>query len=510
MKKTSLLAVAAAFGVAACIGAGLFFPGQQVQAAAQKAASVGINATNFPDASFRAYVKQFDTDGNGALSEEERANVDKIEFRDTSAANIKGIEFFPNLERLWCDCNQLTSLNISQNTKLVDLSCAANKLTSLNVSSNILLKELLCSGNSLTSLDVSKNTALTALRCDDNKLSSLDLSKNTNLETITCSFNSLTSLNVKNQKNLDYLACHANKLTSLDLSANVNLTGLHCHTNQLTKLNIKNNHMLELMTCYSNQLTSLDLSGAFNLVDLEAQDNPLPYLDITACPKLLRVAHENQPGVNGSGVFFTKEYGNCYYRLGVPFDCTLQWAPDTVTELKAMSYGTGRTKLVWKAINNADGYMIYAKKNGKYAYVGMTTKTSYVDTKALSDTYNYYWVFPYVKDSAGSMYPGDASNYVYAKGVFSAVNSAKATSVKGGVKLTWNSVTGAEGYLVYGIVDGKPYKFIGMTTKGTTFTDTTASSSAYNYYWVYPYYKDANGKMIVGPAGKYTYGRALK
>ena len=510
MKKTSLLAVAAAFGVAACIGAGLFFPGQQVQAAAQKAASVGINATNFPDASFRAYVKQFDTDGNGALSEEERANVDKIEFRDTSAANIKGIEFFPNLERLWCDCNQLTSLNVSKNTKLIDLSCALNKLTSLNLSNNTLLEDLYCAGNSLTSLDLSKNTALKYVFCSENKFTSLDFSKNINLETITCDCNSLTSLNVKNLKKLDNLACHMNKLTSLDLSTNVNLTMLHCHTNQLTKLNIKNNHKLEILSCYTNQLTSLDLSGCPQLEHLDAGENPLTYLDITPCPKLLRIAHTSQPGFFAFGVIFEDQFDNSFCSLSIPFECTLQWAPKAVTELKAMSYGTGRTKLVWKASNNADGYMIYAKKNGKYAYVGMTTKTSYIDTKALSDTYNYYWVFPYVKDSAGSMYPGDASNYVYAKGVFSAVNSAKATSVKGGVKLTWNAVTGAEGYLVYGIVDGKPYKFIGMTTKGTTFTDTTASSSAYNYYWVYPYYKDANGKMIVGPAGKYTYGRALK
>jgi hypothetical protein len=108
------------------------------------------------------------------------------------------------------------------------------------------------------------------------------------------------------------------------------------------------------------------------------------------------------------------------------------------------------------------------------------------------------------------MVPHNTETYVYAKGILTAVTGLKASSVTGGVKLTWNAVSGAEGYLVYGIVAGKPYGYVGMTTKGTTFTDKTASSTEYNYYWVFPYFKDSNGKMIVGQTAKYTYGRALK
>jgi hypothetical protein len=167
--------------------------------------------------------------------------------------------------------------------------------------------------------------------------------------------------------------------------------------------------------------------------------------------------------------------------------------------------------LTWTASSGAEGYLIYGQKNGKYAYVGMTTQgTTYTDTKALYDDYNYYWVFPYVKDELGNMIPGSCTKYVYAKGILTAVTGLKASSVKGGVKLTWNEVTGAEGYLVYGIVAGKPYGYVGMTTKGTTFTDKTASSTEYNYYWVFPYFKDSNGKMVVGQTAKYTYGRSLK
>ena len=185
--------------------------------------------------------------------------------------------------------------------------------------------------------------------------------------------------------------------------------------------------------------------------------------------------------------------------------------PEAVTNLKSVSAGKQKVKLTWDASEGAEGYLIYAQKNGKYGYVGMTTKgTTFTDTKALDTDYNYYWVFPYVTDTnTGKMLPGKCTKYVWAKGVIPAVQNLKASSVKGGVKLTWTEQKDAEGYLVYGQRAGGKYGYVGMTTKGTTFTDAKASKTAYNYYWVFPYHKDGQGNMIVGGTPKYTYGRAL-
>ena len=185
--------------------------------------------------------------------------------------------------------------------------------------------------------------------------------------------------------------------------------------------------------------------------------------------------------------------------------------PEAVTNLKSVSAGKQKVKLTWDASEGAEGYLIYAQKNGKYGYVGMTTKgTTFTDTKALDTDYNYYWVFPYVTDMhTGKMLPGKCTKYVWAKGVIPAVQNLKASSVKGGVKLTWTEQKDAEGYLVYGQRAGGKYGYVGMITKGTTFTDTKASKTAYNYYWVFPYHKDSQGNMIVGGTPKYTYGRAL-
>lgn len=181
-----------------------------------------------------------------------------------------------------------------------------------------------------------------------------------------------------------------------------------------------------------------------------------------------------------------------------------------VENLKVSS-SVGKVKLTWSEVKDAEGYLIYGIRGGgnKYGYIGMTSKTSFVDVKALTSDYNYYWVFAYCKDENGKMYPGLTAHYVYGKAQkCAAVTDLKASSVKGGVKLTWTKSAGAEGYLVYGIHPGEKYGYIGMTTKGTTFTDKKASSTDWNFYWVFPYHTDSNGNKVVGGTPKYVYGKA--
>lgn len=181
----------------------------------------------------------------------------------------------------------------------------------------------------------------------------------------------------------------------------------------------------------------------------------------------------------------------------------------TTTGLVAKSSGAGRVTLTWNAVSGATGYLVYAQKNGVYGYVGMTTQgTTYNDTKALANDYNYYWVFPYTQNSAGKMTAGKCSSYKYAKGVCAAVTYLKSASVANGAKLTWQASYGAEGYLIYGIRPNASYEYISMTT-ATTFTDLYASKTKYTYYWVYPYHKDSNGNMYAGLAPSYTYGKAV-
>ena len=95
------------------------------------------------------------------------------------------------MDELYCGGNQLTSIDVSQNTKLECLQVDNNKLTELNVSNNAKLKRLWCQDNQLTSLDVSNNTALADLDCNpmndaggNNLLSTIYLANGQTIESI--------------------------------------------------------------------------------------------------------------------------------------------------------------------------------------------------------------------------------------------------------------------------------------------------------------------------------------
>lgn len=196
---------------------------------------VAIDESNFPDENFRAYLaKNYDSDKNGSLSDEEIAKVTEIDVSYQSIYDVKGIEHFTALEGLNCGWNHLTQLDVSKNSALRSLSCR---------------------WNDLAQLDVSQNTELTSLICNNNYLANLDLSKNTKLEVLWCGGNPLTQLDVSKNKALTDLYCFLNKLTQLDVSQNTALTHLNCETNQLTNLDVSKNTKLEVLDCRDNAYT---------------------------------------------------------------------------------------------------------------------------------------------------------------------------------------------------------------------------------------------------------------
>lgn len=186
---------------------------------------------------------------------------------------------------------------------------------------------------------------------------------------------------------------------------------------------------------------------------------------------------------------------------------------ESIVDLKATPAGKNKVNITWTKVDKANGYLIYAKKKGKYGYCGLAnagTQTSYIDTKAVDTDYNFYWVYPFRYDAKGKRVIGKCTKYVYAKGICTATENLRAFSVKGGVKLTWSKKAGASGYLIYGKKTGGKYGYIGMT-KGygtTSYTDKSALKSAYNFYWVIPYHYSQGGKLVAGQTGKYVYGKA--
>lgn len=181
-----------------------------------------------------------------------------------------------------------------------------------------------------------------------------------------------------------------------------------------------------------------------------------------------------------------------------------------VQNVKAETAGKNKVKITWDKVANADGYIIYAKKAGVYGYCGMTTSntnTSYTDKKAQDAEYNFYWVYAY-KNTANGREVSPVGKYTYAKGTCVRVTDLKATSMKGGVKISWSKTADADGYIIYGKTASGKYGYIGMTSK-LTYTDTKAAKDEYNFYWVFAYHMSASGKRVIGPvSSKYVYGKA--
>ena len=87
--------------------------------------------------------------------------------------SVKGLSYFTSLKEFACRYNQLTALDVSNNTQLTLLDCNDNQLISF----------------------ASKNTQLTYLTCKNNQLKAIDVSKNTQLTELHCSYNQLTAIN---------------------------------------------------------------------------------------------------------------------------------------------------------------------------------------------------------------------------------------------------------------------------------------------------------------------------
>ena len=134
----------------------------------------------------------------------------------TVTADGTEMKVYGNIVAFRCNNNQanLTAIDVSNNTQLIELDCYSNQLSNLDVSKNTQLTSLDCSENKLNDLDVSKNTKLTSLGCSKNNLSSLDVSKNTQLTELFCLNNKLSSLDVSRNTQLEELYCWGNNFTT--------------------------------------------------------------------------------------------------------------------------------------------------------------------------------------------------------------------------------------------------------------------------------------------------------
>ena len=250
------------------------------------------------DARFAKFLRDnFDTNEDKALSIAELQAITEISFpkcptstyvwTTISAANLSGIEYMTNLETLDITGSKVTSLDLSNNTKLTSITAADTKLTALDVSMLPELTYLNVGASPIESLDLSNNTKLTYLCVSGCALKELNVSALTELTVLDCAYNNLTALDVAANTKLVGLYCNGNKLTELNVSALSSLARLNCEHNQLAALDVTANSNLTVLNCGRNKLSSLKATGLANLTILSAPYNmTLSSLDLTGLSKL--------------------------------------------------------------------------------------------------------------------------------------------------------------------------------------------------------------------------------
>ncbi|WP_458628940.1 hypothetical protein [Winogradskyella sp. PC D3.3] len=141
---------------------------------------MGVNAqnVNIPDASFKSYLVNnhtINTNQDTEIQESEAIAFAGSMFCDNrSISDLTGIEAFPNIVELFCHDNDLTTINVSNNTALRYLDVSDNALSSIDASAIVGLRQFDVSGNPMSSIDVSSNTALNSLYCYNNNLTTLN------------------------------------------------------------------------------------------------------------------------------------------------------------------------------------------------------------------------------------------------------------------------------------------------------------------------------------------------
>lgn len=185
--------------------------------------------------------------------------------------------------------------------------------------------------------------------------------------------------------------------------------------------------------------------------------------------------------------------GACYFIEIKGYDCySIEYQLKTTFEipapssLKASSIKTASMKLSWSKVPNASGYVLYSynTKNGEYQKVATTTSNSYKVTGLKAGTVYRYAVKAY-KSVNGNTYYSDYSPLLVAATKPEAVqNISVSSTARKTVKITFNKVTGASGYVIYYATSqtGK-YKKLGVTTK-TVYTNKKLISGTTYYFKV--------------------------
>ena len=297
-----------------------------------------------PDANFKAFLVgdlTINTNGDSEIQVSEATAFTGLIYCPSSGiSDLTGIESFTALTGLFCMFNQLTSIDVSNNTNLVKLICYGNNLRRLNVKNgnNTNFNQFMTTGASSGAIG---NTELGCITVDDanystnnwsnidahsyfssiNCLNEMTYVPDDNFEqaliglgidlylddsVATFQMNSVTHLvlnnlgisdltGIEDAISLTHLGFNNNStgpyntITGvIDLSNSINIEEVYgagsVNGNIITNIifNSSNNYTLTDLYVGGNQITNIDLTKLYALETLNIDNNPLNSLDLSS------------------------------------------------------------------------------------------------------------------------------------------------------------------------------------------------------------------------------------
>lgn len=219
---------------------------------------VSVSERNFPDPAFRGFVAEsFDTDGSGVLSPQERSRVRRISCASRGISSLTGIHFFPDLEELYCDRNNIHQIDLSQNPNVTYLSFQQNPVSELDISACTRLQTLDMLTTSVASVDLTPCGDLTELTAGQQPLTKLDLSGNPKLQYLTVVDADIRSLDISRCSSLEMLMATGTWIASLNLGTNTQLPLIIVPDNYLVTLDLRNVPFCSWIEADHNYLVSV-------------------------------------------------------------------------------------------------------------------------------------------------------------------------------------------------------------------------------------------------------------
>ena len=346
--------------VGTAIAAMMVVPMFAVNAFAYEGADIPVTAEYFPDEEFRNYIiSNFNFDytndvgGVVYLSSSEINSVSTIDVDDV--IDFTGIEYFTEIT-YFETCNEndesIKCLDLSANTKLIEIYVEYSNIDSLIIGQNDNLEGLYIYNTQISEIDVSGCPKLYALEIDNTNIKNLDISNNGALAEVyltasPVSYTSYTRYSIPAHP-YDHIldispavttvVCDAvmlDKATFEDdnFRAVVNdfdsytdgvltrdelnaVQSIDCSGRDISSLKgIEHFKNLDAIYAYENNISSVDLSSNKLLTSIDFRDNKLSSIDVSMLPNLSEfvIANNSLSSINVSnntGLVSLFAYGN--------------------------------------------------------------------------------------------------------------------------------------------------------------------------------------------------------